>query len=75
MKSQGWLTGSKDILEKIVDPGAADSVNPNTYKYRVNITLETGDERYAFVNTSMWIGSGCRRGAEGEPNCKTLVTL
>lgn len=29
--------------------------------------LETGDQRYAEkVNTGMWVGSGARRGAEGE---------
>ncbi|KAK2804929.1 hypothetical protein FQN50_006439 [Emmonsiellopsis sp. PD_5] len=64
VKTTGWLTGAKDVLEKVADPNMADSVNPNTYKYRVNISLETGDERYAFVNTVMWVGSGCRRGTE-----------
>jgi Protein of unknown function (DUF3237) len=34
------------------------------YKFRINLELETGDERYAFLNTCSWIGSGCRRGAE-----------
>ncbi|KAF3490712.1 uncharacterized protein GIQ15_00229 [Arthroderma uncinatum] len=64
VKTHGWMTGAKEILEKVADPTVADSVNPNTYKYRVNISMETGDERYAFVNTIMWIGSGCRRGSE-----------
>ncbi|KAK2747241.1 hypothetical protein FQN55_005236 [Onygenales sp. PD_40] len=64
VKTTGWLTGARDVLEKVADPNMADSVNPNTYKYRVNISLETGDERYAFVNTVMWVGSGCRRGSE-----------
>ena len=45
---------------------AADQVSPNSYKFRLHVELETGDERYAFVNTCMWVGSGCRRGAEGE---------
>ncbi len=64
VKTSGWRTGSKDVLEKLSDPIAADQVNPNTYKFRLHIELETGDERYAFVNTCMWVGSGCRRGAE-----------
>ncbi|EEH22091.2 hypothetical protein PABG_04302 [Paracoccidioides brasiliensis Pb03] len=63
-KTTGWMTGAKDVLEKLSDPSMADSVNPNTYKYRINISLETGDERYAFVNTVMWVGSGCRRSSE-----------
>ncbi|EGE83030.2 hypothetical protein, variant [Blastomyces dermatitidis ER-3] len=63
-KTTGWMTGAKDVLEKLADPSMADSVNPTTYKYRINISLETGDERYAFVNTVMWVGSGCRRSSE-----------
>ncbi|EZF32317.1 hypothetical protein H101_04099, partial [Trichophyton interdigitale H6] len=64
VKANGWMTGAKEVLEKVADPTVADSINPNTYKYRVNISMETGDERYAFVNTIMWVGSGCRRGSE-----------
>ncbi|PGG97938.1 hypothetical protein AJ80_09614 [Polytolypa hystricis UAMH7299] len=64
VKSSGWLTGSKEVLEKVADITSADAVNPSTYKYRVTMTLETGDERYSFVNTVMWVGSGCRRGSE-----------
>ncbi|KAK2765040.1 hypothetical protein FQN54_008739 [Arachnomyces sp. PD_36] len=64
VKTTGWLTGAKEVLEKLSDPQHADSVNPSTYKYRVNISLDTGDERYAFVNTVMWVGSGCRRDTE-----------
>lgn len=66
VKTNGWLTGSKDVLDKVNDPNMADAVNPNTYKYRVNLSMETGDDRYAFLNTLMWIGSGCRRGHEGQ---------
>ncbi|KAJ9210805.1 hypothetical protein DTO166G4_7576 [Paecilomyces variotii] len=64
VKTSGWLTGAKDVLEKLADPNVADTINPNTYKYRINLSMETGDERYAFVNTLMWIGSCCRRGHE-----------
>ncbi len=57
---------TKDILEKLQDSTQADSVNPNQYKFRLNVELDTGDERYNFVNTPMWIGSGCLRGGESE---------
>lgn len=73
MKTTGWRTGSKDVLEKIDDPAQADGVNPSSYKFRLNVELETGDERYAFVNTIMWVGSGCRRGAEGK--LRTFVRI
>lgn len=65
VRTKGWLTGSKDVLDKVKDPKFADPVNPNSYKYRVNLTMETGDDRYAFLNTLMWIASGCRRNHEG----------
>ncbi|KAK9853692.1 hypothetical protein MYU51_005069 [Penicillium brevicompactum] len=64
VRSEGWLTGAKDVLEKVIDSNMADGVNPGSYKYRVNLRMETGDERYTFLNTLMWIGSGCRRGHE-----------
>lgn len=64
VNQSGWRTGEKAILEKLEDPMQADTINPNTYKFRLNVELETGDERYAFLNSCMWVGSGCRRGAE-----------
>lgn len=64
VKTNGWLTGSKEMLEKLNDPAVADAVNPSSYKYRVHLSMETGDDRYAFLNTSMWIASGCCRSQE-----------
>ena len=72
VRTKGWLTGSKDVLDKVKDPKFADPVNPNSYKYRVNLTMETGDDRYAFLNTLMWIASGCRRNHEGISPSLTL---
>ncbi|EPS28510.1 hypothetical protein POX_f07596 [Penicillium oxalicum] len=64
VRAQGWLTGAKDVLEKVNDTTMADGINPSSYKYRINLSMETGDERYTFLNTLMWVGSGCRRGQE-----------
>ena len=72
VRTDGWLTGAKDVLEKVNDSAMADSVNPSTYKYRINLSMETGDERYTFLNTLMWIGSGCRRGQEREFTPRSL---
>ncbi len=52
------------MLEKLADPAHADTTPPKLYKFRISIELETGDERYAFLSTCIWIGSGCRRGNE-----------
>jgi hypothetical protein len=66
VKSTGWRTGPRDVLEKLNDPMQADTISASSYKFRLNVELETGDERYGFLNTGMWVGSGCRRGHEGE---------
>ena len=62
VRTKGWWTGPRDVMEKIhMDPDECDTTAANQYKFRVNIDLETGDERYAFLSTGMWIGSGSRR--------------
>ncbi|KAK3382761.1 hypothetical protein B0T24DRAFT_602473 [Lasiosphaeria ovina] len=61
---KGWWLGEKDIMERLQDPVAADNITAQRYKFRVTMELETGDPRYAEINTGIWVGSGCRRGAE-----------
>jgi len=61
---KGWLTAERDVMERLQDPVAADNVVAHRYRLRVTLQLETGDERYADVNTGVWVGSGCRRGGE-----------
>ncbi|KIW75536.1 hypothetical protein Z517_10278 [Fonsecaea pedrosoi CBS 271.37] len=63
-RSKGWRTGAKDILERLNDPTVADTIPANQYKFRITVELETGDERYAFLNTCLWVGSGTRRVGE-----------
>lgn len=54
-------------MERLFDPERANGVDPSEYSFRLSIKLETGDERYAgIVNSGLWIGSGARKGAEGE---------
>lgn len=65
VKTKGWWTGPKDVMEKIhTEPEEADVIPANQYKFRVNIELETGDERYSNLSTGMWLGSGSRRANE-----------
>ncbi|RMZ83715.1 hypothetical protein DV738_g885, partial [Chaetothyriales sp. CBS 135597] len=64
VKSQGWRTGTREVLEKLADPALADTTPPTQYKFRIVVELESGDERYSFLNTGMWVGSGARRGGE-----------
>lgn len=65
-KSKGWRTGPKDVLESLNDPQVADTIAASQYKFRISVELETGDERYAFLNTCLWMGSGCRRSGESK---------
>ncbi|KAL6245205.1 hypothetical protein RBB50_007980 [Rhinocladiella similis] len=59
--SKGWRTGPKEVLESLNDPAEADTIPASQYKFRISIELETGDERYAFLNNCLWMGSGCKR--------------
>jgi len=64
IKTDGWRTGPREVLEALNDPVKADNVDPSTYKFRLFIGMTTGDPRYNHVNTSMWVASGMRRGAK-----------
>ncbi|TGO77891.1 hypothetical protein BELL_0087g00260 [Botrytis elliptica] len=65
IKTHGWRTGPPEVLAQLADPALADQVDPNSYKFRLFIEMETGDERYCSkVNCGMWVGSGMRKGAE-----------
>lgn len=66
VRTEGWRTGPPEVLTRLLDPVEGDKVSPDEYRFRIFIRLETGDERYRWVNEGMWIGSGVRRGLEGE---------
>ncbi|RVX69458.1 hypothetical protein B0A52_06521 [Exophiala mesophila] len=63
-RSRGWRTGQKEVLERLNDPMEANTVPANQYRFRMTVELETGDERYSFVNSCIWVGSACRRSNE-----------
>lgn len=66
VRTEGWRTGLADVLTRLLDPVEGDHVDPSEYRFRLFVRFETGDQRYQWVNEGMWIGSGVRRGAEGE---------
>lgn len=65
IRTRGYRTGPEDVLVALQDPVQADVVDPSTYQFRLLVTMETGDPRYAAViNQRMWVGSAMRKGAE-----------
>jgi len=64
ISTKGWRTGPHDILAQLNDPATADSVDPSKYKFRLYVYMETNDERYNHLNTTMWVASGMRLGAK-----------
>jgi hypothetical protein len=80
VRTEGWRTGPPEVLTRLLDPVEGDKVSPDEYRFRIFIRLETGDERYRWVNEAMWIGSGVRRGLEGESlrlyqSCSASIVL
>jgi hypothetical protein len=58
VRTEGWLTGAKDVLEKVIDANMADGVNPGSYKYRAVLgddlcILTTG----LFSKVKHWTGN------------------
>ncbi|KAL7268102.1 hypothetical protein RUND412_009285 [Rhizina undulata] len=59
--TSGWLTGPVDVLTELANPATANNVKPTQYTDRLYVNMETGDSRYSFVNTAMWLASSSRR--------------
>ncbi|RFU30622.1 hypothetical protein B7463_g5724, partial [Scytalidium lignicola] len=65
IKTHGWRIGPPEVLAQLSNPEVADKVDPNSYKFRLFIEMETGDDRYRdIVNYGMWVGSGMRKAEE-----------
>ncbi|KAH7349689.1 hypothetical protein B0T11DRAFT_358627 [Plectosphaerella cucumerina] len=63
VRTRGWRSGPREVMERLFDPERASTVAPNEYKFHLSVSLETGDPRYsALLNTGLWVGSGARLG-------------
>ncbi|GAA5857543.1 hypothetical protein JCM5353_004926 [Sporobolomyces roseus] len=68
VRTRGWRTGKKEVLEKLSNAakegGGSEVPGPEEYKFRLSIEMETDsrNEKYAWLNQSLWIGSGMRSG-------------
>ncbi|KAH6677876.1 hypothetical protein F5X68DRAFT_245652 [Plectosphaerella plurivora] len=63
VRTRGWRSGPREVMERLFDPERASDVRPEEYKFHISVSLETGDPRYsALLNTGLWVGSGARLG-------------
>ncbi|KAK0336954.1 hypothetical protein LTR91_010966 [Friedmanniomyces endolithicus] len=59
LQTTGTRTGAKAVLEKL---GSDTSITADQYKMRLNLTMETGDQRYSWVNSGVFVASSGRVG-------------
>ena len=59
VQTTGTRTGRRSILERLGDD---TSIGPDQFKMRLHLTMETGDERYSWVNNGVFIASAGRNG-------------
>jgi hypothetical protein len=53
----GYRHGPKEVLEAVA---RGEPVDPASYYMRTHARLETGDDRYAWVNRTLFVGVGAR---------------
>ncbi len=53
----GYRHGPEDVIASIA---RGEDVDPKSYYMRTQARLETGDDRYAWVNRTLFVGSGMR---------------
>ncbi|KAG9229102.1 hypothetical protein BJ875DRAFT_388064, partial [Amylocarpus encephaloides] len=57
IKMSGWRTGPPDVLVRHADPDMTDEVDPNSYKFRLLVKMDTGASRYSgHINCGMRVG-------------------
>ncbi|KAK5110709.1 hypothetical protein LTR62_005586 [Meristemomyces frigidus] len=59
LQTTGTRTGSKSVLKKL---GEDEGIGADAFKMRLHLTMETGDERYSWVNSGVFIASAGRNG-------------
>ncbi|MBW4963449.1 DUF3237 domain-containing protein [Sulfitobacter sp. CW3] len=57
IKNYGYRHGPADVLDALV---RGEEVPPDAYYMRTHARLETGDDRYAWVNHTLFVGNGAR---------------
>lgn len=74
VQTRGWRTGPPEVMARLAAAAREgfDGVcpGPGEYKFRICIEMETDakDEKYAWLNTAQFVGSGVRSGRQGRPD-------
>ena len=58
LQTTGTRTGKKEVLEKLGE----GKIGPDEYRMRLHLTFETGDERYSWLNSGVFMASSGRVG-------------
>ncbi|EMC97541.1 hypothetical protein BAUCODRAFT_455722 [Baudoinia panamericana UAMH 10762] len=61
LQTTGTRTGPRSVLEKL---GEDTSIKPDQFKMRLHLMMETGDPRYSWVNSGVFIASSGRVGSQ-----------
>ncbi|KAK5169907.1 uncharacterized protein LTR77_005885 [Saxophila tyrrhenica] len=59
LQTTGTRTGKKEVLEKL---GEDESIGPDQFRMRLQLTMETGDEQYSWINQGVFVASSGRSG-------------
>ena len=58
IRNYGFRHGPKEVLEAVA---RGEDISPDAYYMRTHARLETGDERYNWVNQTLFLGVGARK--------------
>lgn len=58
VKNYGLRHGPADVMKRVA---AGEDVDPSEYYMRTHCRLESGDERYSWVNKSLFVSTGGRK--------------
>jgi len=59
--NQGFRHGPEDVMKRLA---AGEDVPPDAYYMRTTARLESGDARYSWVNSAIFVGTGARLAAQ-----------
>jgi hypothetical protein len=65
LQTTGTRTGKREILEGLGDERRAEeAMKRRDFRMRLNLTFETGDERYTWLNSGVFLASSGRVGSQ-----------